>query len=173
MPLPLVVVPRYSVLDNRGGMSRDLIGWNDLQGAATEGNNVAALTVEAYRDTPFVMSFFRSNQDDSLSFVYQMSHAWQPGTVVRPHIHVIPMADPVVAQNVYIIGQYAWGSSTRVLPANASWTPFTITFAINPGDAFKVKVIDTTNATGITPPADIEESDILCVYFQRNGTNVL
>jgi hypothetical protein len=173
MALPLQVVPFYTPPDNRGGMAQALTGWNDLAGSVQAGAGVSALTTEVYRDTPFLMSFFRHDQNDSLSFIYQMSHAWQPGTVVRPHVHVVPMADPVATQNVYIIGQYAWGSTTRVLPANASWTAFTITFAINPGDAFQVKVIDTTNATGITPPADIDESDILCVYFQRNGANVL
>ena len=173
MPLPLEVVPFYTPPDNRGGMAQALTGWNDLLGGASAGLGAAALTTEVYRDTPFLMAFFRSNQNDSLSFIYQMSHQWQAGTVVRPHVHVVPMADPVAPQNIYIIGQYAWGSTTRVLPANAAWTPFTITFTINPGDAFTVKVIDTTNATGITPPADIDESDILCVYFQRNGTNIL
>lgn len=173
MPLPLQVVPFYTPPDNRGGMAQALTGWNDLLGGVSAGLGAAALTTEVYRDTPLLMAFFRANQNDALSFIYQMSHQWQPGTVVRPHVHVVPMADPAATQNVYIVGQYAWASPTRVLPANAGWTTFAITFAINPGDAFKVKVIDTTNATGITPPAGIDESDMLCVYFSRQGTDPL
>ncbi len=173
MALPLVVVPRYSSTDNRAGLASDNIGWNDLIGTVQEGGGATALTTEVYRDTPFLMSFFRHDQNDSLSFIYQMSHAWQPGTIVRPHVHTIPMVDPVATQNVYIVGQYAWLSTTRALPANASWTAFAVIVPINPGDAFVEKVIDTTDATGITPPADIEESDMLAVFFSRQGTNVL
>lgn len=173
MPLPLQVVPFYTPPDNRGAMAQALTGWNDLLGAVQQGAGAAALTTEAYRDTPFLMSFFRSNQNDSLSFIYQMSHQWQAGTVVRPHVHVIPMADPVATQNVYIVGQYTWGSTTRVIPANASWTSFTVTVPIDPGDAFLAKIIDVTGGVGFTPPADIDESDLLFVYFSRQGTNPL
>ncbi len=173
MPLPLQVVPYYTPPDNRGGMAQALTGWNDLVGGVTQGNNVAALTTEVYRDTPFIMSFFRHGQNDSLSFIYQMSHQWQAGTVVRPHVHVIPMVDPASTQNVYIVGQYAWLSTTRALPANADWTQFTVIVPINPGDAFLEKIVDVTGGVGITPPADIDESDMLCVFFERNGANVL
>jgi hypothetical protein len=107
MALPLQVVPFYTPPDNRGGMAQALTGWNDLVGSVTVGQGAGALTTEVYRDTPFRMSFFRHDQDDALSFIYQMSHQWQAGTIVRPHVHVIPMVDPVATQNVYIIGQYA------------------------------------------------------------------
>ncbi len=173
MPLPLQVVPFYTPPDNRGGMAQALTGWNDLTGAVTQGNAVAALTTEAYRDTPFIMSFFRHDQNDSLSFIYQMSHEWQAGTIVRPHVHVIPMVDPVATQNVYIVGQYSWCSGSMIMPANSGWTQFTVTVPINPGDAFLIKIIDLTGGVGFTPPADIDESDLLCVFISRAGTNVL
>lgn len=171
--LPLQVTPRYTAADNRAGMAADLTGWADLQGGVTQGQAVSVLTVEAYRDTPFVMSFFRSGQNDSLSFVYQMSHEWKPGTIVRPHVHTIPMANPAVQQNVRVIGQYAWTfESILALPANVGWTTFQVDVPINPGDAFVEKVIDVTGGVGITPPASVLESGFLLVYFQRNGANV-
>lgn len=169
--LPLQVTPRYSGGDNRAGMAADLTGWDDIQGSIQQGAGAAALTTEAYRDTPFFMSFFRSGQVDKLSFIYQMPHRWQAGTKVRPHIHTVPMADPASTQNVLLEGQYAWLSDTIALGANATWTTFSVLVPINPGDAFKEKLIDFTAGLGITPPAGIGESDILLVYVQRTGTS--
>lgn len=172
MPLPLQVTPRYSAIDHRGGLAADLIGWDDLQGSIQAGANVGALTTEAYRDTSFRMSFFRSGQVDNLSFVYQFPHSWQPGTLIRPHLHVVPMVNPAVVQNVLIEGQWAWGSELLALGANATWTTFSALVPIGTTDAFKVKVIDLTAGLGIQPPAGIVESDLFLIYVQRTGNNV-
>ena len=172
MPLlPLQVPPRFPTTDHRGGLAQDIIGWDDLQGSVTQGTASAALTTEVYRDTPFRMSFFRSGQSDSLSFLYQMAHRWQAGTKVRPHVHVVPMADPVAPQTVLIQGQFAWFNDTIALPANSGWTTFSVLVTINPGDVFKEKVIDLTGGVGLTPPAGIVESDILAVFIQRSGSD--
>ncbi len=172
MPLiPLQVLPRFPVTDHRGGIAADNIGWQDLQGSIQQGSGVSALTSEVYRDTPFLMSFFRSGQVDKLSFIYQMSHEWQAGTKVRPHMHVLPMADPAVIQNVLIEGQYAWANETTALPDNSGWTPFSIVAHINPGDVFKEKIIDLSGGNGITPPAGVSESDLLFVFVQRTGNS--
>lgn len=169
--LPLEVTPRYSGNDHRAGMAADLTGWEDLQGSIQQGAGVSALTTEAYRDTPLLMSFFRSGQVDKLSFIYQMSHRWQPGTKVRPHLHVVPMADPASTQNVLIEGQYAWMNDSTALPANSGWTTFSVVVPVNPGDAFKEKIVDFTGGVGITPPASFQESDLLCIYIQRTGNS--
>lgn len=171
--LPLQVIPVYAYpADNRGPLAVRQTGWNDLLGGVEQGAGASALTHEVFRDTPFLMSFFRANQNDSLSFSYQMSHGWLPGTTVHPHVHVIPMANPAVAQNVYMIGQYAWiDVGSGKLPANAGWTvmPPTV-LTINPGEDFEEKII---SLPAIVPPAAMKESAILLFYIQRNGANVL
>ena len=155
----------------RGSIAQDIIGWNDIQGGIQQGAGAAALTTEAYRDTPLLMSFFRSGQIDKLSFIYQLPHNWDPGTIIRPHLHTIPMANPVSTQNVFIEGQWAFLSDAIALPANSGWTTFSVLVPIAPGDAFLEKIIDFTAGVGITPPATVKESDILCVYVQRTGNS--
>jgi hypothetical protein len=82
------------------------------------------------------------------------------------------MADPATPQNVYMIGQYAWldVQMGNQLPANAGWTTFNVTTAINPGDVFKEKII---SLPAIIPPVGALESALLLLYVQRNGLNVL
>lgn len=167
--LPLEFDPHYAIGDNRGGMSRDLTGWDDLQGDVAQGTGVAALTLNVFRDTPAQLYCLRHDQDDALTFRFQFPHAWVPGTKVRPHLHVLPLADPVAAQNIRFNGQYAWVSGTLVLPANATWTQFVIDVTVNPGDVYHEKFAIVGD---ITPPAGATESSILVLYVRRNGTNL-
>jgi hypothetical protein len=171
--LPLQVVPENTINDMRGPIARDIIGWNDLAGPATEGAGATALTAEPYLATSFRMLFFRHDQNDSLSFTYQMSHAWEPGTIVRPHVHIIPMVNPAVTQNVFLQGQYVWGITGQPLPDVAGWTAFDVTYPITTTAALIPEVIDLTGGVGFTPPALAVESSFLLVFIQRSGTNVL
>lgn len=169
--LPLQIVPRYVLSDHRGGLSADITGWDDLAGSVQQGGGVAALTTEAFRDTPFLMSFFRSGQSDSLSFIYQFPHRWRRGTLIRPHLHVMACADPAADENVYFVGQYAFASDTITTPANVGWAPIDLLFPIHPGDVFKEQIVDLTGGAGITPPADVIESSFLFLYLKRSGAD--
>lgn len=148
----------------------DLVGrWDDLQGDISQGTGAAALTYEAYRDTPFMMYFFRHNQNDSLSLRFQFPHGVDKTAPVVPHLHVIPMSAPGAAQDVRIVGQYAWAPFNVVCPANVGWTafgPLLVPYAA--ADQFKEVYIDLAT---VAVPAGFRGSDILFVYVQRNGTN--
>lgn len=140
--------------------------WDDIQGSIALATGVSALTLEVYRDTPSLLYHFRHNQDDALTFVYQIPHGWNPTTSVKPHIHWIPCADPAAAEVVRFSGQYAWTNPSTALPANASWTTFAVSATVNPGDVFKEKI--TALAT-VAPPSGFKESAILVVYLMRPG----
>jgi hypothetical protein len=173
LPLPLQVVPENTINDMRGPIARDIIGWNDLVLAPIASGGIA-LTAQTFLDTPFTIQCFRNDFDTgSLAFSFQMSHAWQPGTLVRPHLHLIPLADPAVPEVAFFVGQYAWMSTSLALAANAAWTPITGALTVNPGDVNKMAVLDLTSGNGIQPPDGIAESDLLLVYVFRDANNVL
>ena len=140
--------------------------WNDLQGSVAEGSAGAALTFAAFRDTPFKLANFRNAQADELHMVYQMSHAWAPGTELHPHMHVIPLSDPAGAEVIRWTGVYLFTGHGVEVPALASWTAFTADLAVVPGDINKIRVIRLAT---VTPPADAMESDMLLLYVVRDG----
>lgn len=129
-----------------------------------EGAAGAALTFAAFRDTPFKLASFRDAQSDELHMTFQMNHGWDPASLVRPHIHVIPRA--AADGTVRFVGQYAWALHNVEAPANASWTTFTIDHAIL---AAEVNKLDIINLAEITPPAAAAESDCLLLYLKRDG----
>lgn len=143
--------------------------WEDIQGDVSQGNAAGALTREALRNTPFLVDHFRHDQDDSLHFKFQMSHTWNRG-IVRPHLHVMPAADPTTAQNVRFAGQWAWASTRVQTPLTASWTSFTVDVRINQGDVFKEKLVPLFETPVISTS---KESDVLLVYVYRHGTSPL
>lgn len=143
-------------------------GWDDQQGDISQGVASSTLTYQAYRDTPFLMYFFRHDQNDVLNMRYQFSHGWNPQTDVLAHLHLIPMADPVSPEVAYFTGVYAWAGFDLEVPALSSWTAFTASLTINPGDAFKEKFLPLFQAT---PAANATESDILLIQVQRAGTD--
>lgn len=148
----------------------DLAGrWDDLQGDISQGTGAAALTYEVYRDTPFFMYFFRHGQNDTLSMRFQFPHGVDLTTPVVPHLHVIPMSSPGAAQNVRIIGQYAWAPEGVAIPANVGWTPFgPLIVPYAAADQFKETII---NLATIAVPVGFRGSDILLVFVERNGTD--
>lgn len=173
IPLPLQVTPRNTITDMRGPIAQDIIGWNDLIQSPLQAGGIS-LTAQTLLDTPFTVQCFRNDFDNgSLAFTYQMSHEWQPGTLIRPHLHLLPLADPASAQVAYFVGQYAWISGTRAVPVNASWTAFTASLTVNPGDVNKESLLDLSGGAGVQPPAGIVESDLFLLYVFRNAANGL
>lgn len=146
--------------------------WDDMQGSIGQGAGVTALTVEVFRDTPFLMWFMRHDQNDALNFVYQFSHSWDYTKIVVPHLHVLPMADPATAQVARFDGYFAWtrpNYAAQPLPALTGWTAFgPIDLTINPGDVYVQKIISLGS---ITPPAWVRESSSLLIWFRRFGTD--
>lgn len=144
--------------------------WDDAQGDVQQGNAAGVLTNESFRDTDFRMAFFRHDQQDDLSFRYQFPHRWRYDTAVVPHLHLLPMADPAADEDAYFDGYYTWSRVGQLaVPALASWTPFTATVTISPGDQYVQRV---ASLGSITPPAWVRESSLLMLHFQRNATHV-
>lgn len=146
--------------------------WDDMQGSIAQGGGASALTVEAFRDTAFLMWFMRHDQDDALNFIYQFSHRWDYVKPVVPHLHIVPMADPVAPQVARFNGYFVWtrpNYAAQPLPALVGWTTFgPIDVTINPGDVHVQKIV---SLGAVTPPAWARESSSLLLWFRRNGTD--
>ena len=153
-------------------VSRMVGRWDDLQGTIAEGDNTGALTWEVYRDTPFKMAFFRNNQDDTLSYAWQLPHRWKQGTSVYPHLHCAPCGTLVGAdQNLYFTIKYHWAVTGAVIPAVVSWTTATpVTYAIKSTDQYKSIII---GMGAIAPPVGAKESSVLLYQLTRVGTSAL
>jgi hypothetical protein len=142
-------------------------GWHDLIGDVNHAANVAALTHEAYRDTPLMMYWFHRAQDDALSLHWQMPHDWDLGAV-EPHIHALAAGD--ATGNVRVVGRYAWSrNGTLPLPAWAGWTTFGTTTAITAAEQWSSKTISLGS---FAPPAAAQyPSAMLHVWLQRPGSS--
>lgn len=154
-------------VDSTGSYVNNTGLWDDLQGPVEQAAGAAALTFEAYRDTGMFAYFMKHNQDDTLYKAYQMPHSWDRGTV-KPHIHIIPMANPAATENIRFIGKYAWTQVGVALPADASWTPFTADHPVNTTDEFKQAVVPLVT---IAPPTTPKESNVLLIWLQRPGAS--
>jgi len=142
------------------------MAWDDLQRTFQDGAGAAALTTEKFRDTDLRMGFFRSNQDDELSFEYQMPHTWDPRDEVRPHLHVVPMANG--SGNVRFTGHYYWARPNVAIPALASWTTFTVDTAFIAADQYQEKFIILPYTTA---PTGTNESAVLLIALKRPGSS--
>lgn len=146
--------------------------WDDQQGSIMEGAGSAALTTEAFRDTAFLMTFMRHDQLDALNYVYQFPHRWDYTTVVTPHLHVLPCADPPTPLVARFNGYFAWSRvdyAAAPLPALSGWTQFgPVDLTVNPGDLFVHKIV---KFGAFSPPAWARESTCLLIWFRRNGTD--
>jgi hypothetical protein len=102
---------------------------------------------------------------------FQLPHTWRYGTEVVPHMHILPLANPVSPQNVYFDGYYAWTEADdpgNPVPALSGWTRFTQHFTIDPGNIHVQRYVDFGP---IAPPAWAKESAILLIYIRRSGTS--
>lgn len=146
--------------------------YDDMIGNVQAAAGVSSLTIEAYRDTPFLMPFFRHDQDDSLYFTFQFSHRKKLGGVVKSvHIHCVPMVNPAVAQDVYFGYSYSWQIMEGAFPALGSWVSGNSTFQVGVADAFKHKYHQIV--ADIAAPANETHSSVLLFRLTRLGTDPL
>lgn len=151
----------------------DTIGsdrWDDLRGSIATGLKQGDPVEEAYRDTPFIFTFFQHNKNQSLSMIYEMAHTWLVGSDVYPHWHYVPMAAPAGAENVYFTFAWVWVEFGDELPELAGWTTGTKTLVVNPADAFKNLAVEFGP---VSPPEDANVSSFLLLHVEREATNVL
>jgi hypothetical protein len=143
-----------------------LWSWTDVTVDAQTGDrNQTQVTVENYRDTEQVKSFFRYDRDSTLSFDFQMPHMWAE-TDVKLHVHLIPMANG--SGDAYFTGRTSFSGQGDELPAASSWTSFTKAFTYAPADQYKRNY---DSLTTVAAPALPGSSDILSVLVKREGTS--
>ena len=145
--------------------------WNDQQGDISQGVGNAALTYEAFRDTPWKLYCARHDQNDELNFRFQIDHTWRYDLPVVPHLHILPLADPVAPQVAYFDAYYAWSRpeyAAQAVPAVSGWTWVKIPVTIDPGDVYKQKFVSLGT---VAPPSWVRESSILLVFVRRLGTS--
>ena len=138
--------------------------WEDWHGVPHEGTGPAELSYETYRNTGFYMTFFRHNQRDALFVVYQMSHTWDVGSSVRPHMHVIPMAN--VSGSTIFSFAYAWAAVGDTFPPSSGWFSGSVTSSWSPDDQYKHKIIGFGT---VTAPTSSAESTILVFKCERQA----
>ncbi len=156
-----------------GDVLPDTIGadrWDDLRGSIATGLKQGDPVEEAYRDTPFIFTFFQHNKDQSLSMIYEMAHTWLVGSDVFPHWHYVPMVAPAGAEDIYFTFAWVWVEFGAELPELASWTTGTKILVVNPADAFKNLEVEFGP---FTPPVDADVSSFLHLHVEREATNIL
>jgi hypothetical protein len=145
---------------------------DDMLGAAQASAGISALTSEAYRDTTFIMPFFRHDQNDTLSLTFQFSHRRNLGSPLDSiHIHYIPMVNPAAIENVYFSYSYSWKKANEEFPALVSWVSSNVTMPIQTTDAFKHLYYNLV--TNIAAPAVESYSSVLLFRITRLGTDGL
>lgn len=135
--------------------------WDDLQGEIANGTGVGSLTYENYRDTTLKLYHWRHDQADELGFAYQMSHRWA-GTIVKPHLHVIPLAP--AGGTVAIQIQWVWGRVGEEVPVFSKWSTRNIRETFSASDRFREKIIRFGE---IAPPPGAGASSILYIHSER------
>lgn len=146
------------------------IVWDDIQGPAYAAQfGLSAPTIEAYRDTPARLIFYRHDQDDAQTFTYQLPHRWIRDTEVRAHIHYIPMVTPASNEVVRLRYTYSWAHPDGELPAMSSWTQSTVDITVpsSGADTFNKKI--TTLFTNT--PSGSKESSMLVLHLERLGSS--
>ena len=143
--------------------------YDDLLGPATAATaGLSAPTIEAFGDTAYPAMFFRHDQDDDAWWTFQTSHRWDRTTPLYLHAHIVPMADPVSPQIVYLDGSYAWAHYGAIVPAAADWTAITpVPHTVSPG---QLRIPGIVSLAEI-PAGTALESDILIVKIRRPGSS--
>lgn len=143
-------------------------GYTDVIGFVDQAAAAAALTYEAYRDTPFMMYWTRRDQDDALSLRYQMPHGWDL-SAVEPHLHVLCAASST--GTVVIDGYYTWShiSGAPILGPLSSWNSYRVTQSLSGTYQYTERGISLGL---ITPPvaARVASANLL-IYVRRPGSS--
>jgi hypothetical protein len=145
------------------------IRWIDLPPTGVHyGANLANLTMQTVRNTPFMAAFFRHDQDDSVSYSYQLPHNWVIGSDIKPHMHFVPHG--TTGGNVVISGQYTFTSAKNdglALPENADWTTFKVTKTIETANLFKEHVVSVP--VNVPSVSWLGQSSHLHILWKRPG----
>jgi hypothetical protein len=138
---------------------------------SSTGVGTGLLTSEVYRDTVFVMNFFRHDQDDSLSLSVQMPTRKKLSyPLTEIHIHCIPMVTPSSSpQNVYFQIDYSWQNIGLAFPLAASWVSANVTMPVATGDEFKTK--EFVLASNIPAPTGETYDSLFLIRVARLGTS--
>ena len=157
----------------RGGywVSREEGRWDDQQGDISQGVGGGSLTYEDFKDTPWKLYCMRHDQDDELNFRFQFSHTWRYDLPVVPHLHILPLADPLSTQIAYFDAYYAWSRPdypANPVPSMSGWTWKEIQVQIDPGD---IDIQTLVSLGPVTPPSWARGSTIMMIYMRRRGTD--
>jgi hypothetical protein len=142
--------------------------WTDAVTAPAAGAGAFDLTSDPWpSDTdPIHLLCFEHSAVQIIGFHTQMPHGWKPESEVRPHVHFVPLADPVATQSARFIIYYAWAPiNGSALTGQANET---VDVTIEPGDLNKHRIIGFSM---LTPPAGSHESIILSWAVARAGTD--
>lgn len=142
--------------------------WDDIFGTFDQGSAASALTTENFRNTSMLMMFMRSDQNDSLTMHYQMSHQWNSTTAIRPHIHVIPCGAPVGTEIALFGYQACWVPLGSVIPAGNGW----ITGSVELQVSASMQYVNTKFSLGtFSPPANASHSTEFIIKVMRSGSS--
>jgi hypothetical protein len=144
--------------------------WDDVQGFFDEGTGAAALTFEEFRNTGFKMLFLRNNQNDELYMHFQMPHSWNTGSSVRPHLHLVPMADVGlnVTRSVEFGYSYSFNSSGTPIGDEGSWLSGSCRWLVSSSMLYSEHIVPFGM---IAPPLNARPSSVLLVRFIRSGSS--
>ncbi len=146
----------------------DYLLYNDILGPATSASGLAALSIDpvvsgAVHATPF----FRHDQDDSISWVFQLPHFYKPTTDLHFHLHALPAG--TLAGNIRFSLRYWAGEIGTVVAAYANWNAINTTYQIELSDNGKNTLINGF----IIPGTGLCESSIVICELTRLGTDPL
>ena len=141
--------------------------WDDLREDPRQAGGISALTQEAWADTVFDAVFLRHDQNDRLSFAFQLPHEWDGGVIV-PHLHLSAMVNPAVPQDAYFEWGYAWTDIGETQPLNVGWATDNDVFTVGVADVRKHRVFSLGE---ITPPANQGGSTCFKLWIQRSGSS--
>jgi hypothetical protein len=156
-----------SYVDASGSYVNVYTLWDDIQGPIGYDSFVTSTMVfENYGSAPWKTYFWRHSQSDEYMYMhYQLPHAWKRDTEVRPHLHFIPMVNPVASQTFAVAGSYAWVVGFGTTLPTSSWTDFSATISVSTTSAFTEAVLPLFNST----PTGSKESAVLCISVRRNS----
>ena len=158
----------------KGNIMAGTLRFDDQQGQFNLASGASGMTLQAYRDTGFVIEHCRYDQDDVIGyFKFQFTHRKRLDSVVLSlHIHCIPVgANPASEQTVRFEYSYVWVNSDDIFPAVASWTTSFANLVVGTYDQYYGRI--TEIVADITPPDPEDYSSWLLVMITRAGTDAL
>lgn len=148
-------------------LTRSFVLYNDILGDVSNASGVSALTNEALiSGSPVTIPWFRHDQDDTITFVFQLPHSVKPNSDLHFHLHAIPMGS--VGGNVLFRWKYAVVPIDSSIPAYASWTTADVVWPITAAMKQKNTLLNGFVISGV----NFCESSIVIVEISRLGSDV-